>query len=68
MTVAYKPTLEQEAVVLHDGCAFVTACPGAGKTRTLVERARRLLADRRGVAVLSFTNAAVDVLEARLRS
>lgn len=71
MTAAYRPTLEQEAVVVHDGCAFVTACPGAGKTRTLVERARLLLADRsdrRGVAFLSFTNAAVDELEARLRS
>lgn len=71
MTAAYKPTREQEAVVLHDGCAFVTACPGAGKTRTMVERARLLIAnrsDRRGVAFLSFTNAAVDELEARLRS
>ncbi len=71
MTVTYRPTLEQDAVVRHDGCAFVTACPGAGKTRTMVERARRLLSDRsdrRGVAFLSFTNAAVDELEARLRS
>ena len=71
MTAAYEPTREQEAVVVRDGCAFVTACPGAGKTRTMVERARRLLADRsdrRGVAFLSFTNAAIDELEARLRS
>ena len=71
MTAAYKPTLEQEAVILHDGCAFVNACPRARKTRTMVERARALLAgrsDRRGVAFLSFTNAAVDELEARLRS
>ena len=70
MTVAYRSTKEQEAVVGHDNCAFVTACPGAGKTRTLVERARLLLtdrSDRRGVAFLSFTNAAVDELEARLR-
>ena len=69
--VTYRPTLEQDAVVRHDGCAFITACPGAGKTRTMVERARRLLSDRsdrRGVAFLSFTNAAVDELEARLRS
>ena len=37
----------------------------------MVERARRLLsnpAERRGVAFLSFTNAAVEELEARLRS
>ena len=71
MTVGYRPTEEQQAVVLHNGCAFVTACPGAGKTRTMVERARLLVADpsdRRGIAFLSFTNAAVDELEARLRS
>lgn len=72
MTVPlYAPTEEQQKVIDHNGAAFVTACPGAGKTRTMVERARRLLDhldDRRGVAFLSFTNAAVDELEARLRS
>ena len=68
---AYLPTNEQDAIIRHDGHAFVRACPGAGKTRTMVERARRLLTDatdRRGVAFLSFTNAAVEELEARLRS
>lgn len=68
---AYLPTAEQEAIIGHDGHAFVRACPGAGKTRTMVERARHLLfrsVDRRGVAFLSFTNAAVEELEARLRS
>lgn len=67
----YRPTTEQEAIIAHDGHAFVRACPGAGKTRTMVERARHLLSkstDRRGVAFLSFTNAAVEELEARLRS
>ncbi|MGY3038811.1 DNA helicase-2/ATP-dependent DNA helicase PcrA [Rhodanobacter sp. TND4EL1] len=71
MTDAYSPTPEQEAIVAHEGPAFVTACPGAGKTRTMVERARQLMTDgddRRGVAFLSFTNAAVDELESRLRS
>jgi DNA helicase II / ATP-dependent DNA helicase PcrA len=68
---AYLPTKEQEAIIGHDGHAFVRACPGAGKTRTMVERARQLLsksADLRGVAFLSFTNAAVEELEARLRA
>ncbi len=68
---AYVPTQEQQNVIDHVGTAFVTACPGAGKTRTMVERARQLLShpdDRRGVAFLSFTNAAVDELEARLRA
>lgn len=70
MTDTYSPTDEQSAIVAHDGPAFVTACPGAGKTRTMVERARHVLADRkdrRGVAFLSFTNAAIDELEMRLR-
>lgn len=68
---SYAPTREQQNVIEHAGAAFVTACPGAGKTRTMVERARQLLNhpdDRRGVAFLSFTNAAVDELEARLRA
>lgn len=67
----YTPTNEQKAIIGHDGHAFVRACPGAGKTRTVVERARNMLskaADCRGVAFLSFTNAAVEELEARLRS
>ena len=70
MTAPYSPTGQQNTVIIHDGSAFVTACPGAGKTRTMVERARHLSArpdDKRGVAFLSFTNAAVDELQGRLR-
>jgi DNA helicase II / ATP-dependent DNA helicase PcrA len=70
-TTSYTPTEEQRKVIEHSGSAFVTACPGAGKTRTMVERARIILhdgTDRRGVAFLSFTNAAVEELEARLRA
>lgn len=70
MTVPYCPTGQQKTVIVHDGSAFVTACPGAGKTRTMVERARNLAHrtdDQRGVAFLSFTNAAVDELQGRLR-
>jgi DNA helicase II / ATP-dependent DNA helicase PcrA len=66
----FTPTSEQARVIGHAGAAFVAACPGSGKTRVLVERARRLLADRssgRGIAFLSFTVAAVSELEARLR-
>lgn len=71
MADAYEPTPEQRALIDHEGSAFVTACPGAGKTRTLVERVRVLLAardDRRGVAILSFTNAAADELRSRMAS
>jgi superfamily I DNA/RNA helicase len=67
----FVPTVEQEGVIGHAGSAFITACPGAGKTRVLVERARVLLRIRengRGVAFLSFTNAAVSELEGRLRA
>lgn len=66
----FVPTKEQLRVIRHAGSAFVSACPGAGKTRVLVERARTLAGgggSARGVAFLSFTNAAVSELEARLR-
>src|SRR4051812_4028662 len=45
-----------------DGGRYVEACPGAGKTRAIVARFLRRAADepRKGVALLSFTNAAVD--------
>ena len=65
-----EPTDEQQAVIYHDGSAFVTACPGAGKTRIMIERARRLfqrIPSGRGVAFLSFTQGAVFELETRLR-
>ncbi|AEQ53611.1 UvrD-helicase domain-containing protein [Pelagibacterium halotolerans] len=67
---AFQPTREQQEIIDHDGSAFVTACPGAGKTRVMTERARRLFADMpagRGVAFLSFTQGAVFELETRLR-
>ncbi|WP_082855194.1 ATP-dependent helicase [Paraburkholderia phytofirmans] len=70
-TSTYSPTEQQQEIIKHDGTIFVTACPGAGKTRTMVERARKLLSqhsDRRGVAFLSFTNAAVDELQIRLNA
>lgn len=71
MIVDFSATIEQEAIISHNGPAFITACPGAGKTRTLVERARIVLADRkdrRGVVFLSFTTAAVGELEMRMRN
>ncbi|MBO9873527.1 MULTISPECIES: ATP-dependent helicase [Xanthomonas] len=67
----FVPTQEQEAIIMHEGSAFIAACPGAGKTRVMVERARRVIAQQscgygRGLAFLSFTGAAVSELEARL--
>ncbi len=62
MTVL-RLTDEQRLVADHPAEAFVEACPGAGKTRTIVARLARLqavLPPRRGIAVLSFTNSAVE--------
>lgn len=66
----FKPTDQQQCVIDHPGSAFIAACPGAGKTRVMVERARTLLSKRptgRGIAFLSFTIAAVSEMEDRLR-
>ena len=65
-----QPTAEQRVVICHRGSAFIRACPGAGKTSVLGERARALLIERRpgrGIALLSFTQAAVFELDLRLR-
>ena len=66
----FKPTDEQKTIIDHAGSAFISACPGDGKTCVMVERARLLLKvgmTGQGIAFLSFTNAAVSELEGRLR-
>src|SRR5882672_9196919 len=68
--VKFKLTDEQTKITTHVGSAFISACPGAGKTFVMVERARLLLKSGltgQGIAFLSFTNAAVSELEGRLR-
>jgi DNA helicase II / ATP-dependent DNA helicase PcrA len=49
----------------------VSACPGSGKTYTLIERLKHLLTDRKippeAIAVLSFSNATKDELLRRLQ-
>jgi len=67
----FEPTEEQKAVIAHSGSAFISACPGAGKTQVLVERARqelKKLSTGQGLAFLSFTNAAISELKSRLQS
>lgn len=62
-------TDEQQAVVRHAGSAFVNACPGSGKTFTLVERfaiRRQRLSRHQGIAVVSFTNSAADKLRKKI--
>ena len=50
-----------QKAVLASSVHLVEACPGAGKTRAIVARFRARCGDGgRGVALLSFTNAAVD--------
>lgn len=64
-------TEEQEAFASQVGGAFVHACPGAGKTRTIIGRLAKIAATlppRRGVAVLSFTNSAVDEFRERCQA
>lgn len=66
----FTPTPEQEDVIKCNGAAFINACPGAGKTRVMVERAAGVFQNMplgRGVAFLSFTKAAISELEKRLR-
>ncbi len=71
MTGIQGLTGEQEAFSTYAGSAFVHACPGAGKTRTIIARLTRIAAAlpaRHGVAVLSFTNSAVDEFRERCRA
>jgi len=60
----------QRRAATHHGNLVVLAGPGAGKTRTLVARVGFLLAsisEHRGVAAITFTDAAASEVSARLR-
>lgn len=63
-------TKQQRRVVEHvDGPLLVVAGPGAGKTRVLTERVRRLLTEVPGhfrVLALTFTNKAANEMKVRL--
>lgn len=64
-------TDEQKVVISHPGEAFVEACPGSGKTETIAHRVARngvLLPPRRGIALLTFTNSAVDEFLSRCKN
>ncbi|WP_411092775.1 ATP-dependent helicase [Streptomyces sp. 049-1] len=60
----------QRAAVLHPGDVVLRAGPGSGKTRTLVARAAYLLETQispfRGVACITYTNAAADEIRRRV--
>jgi superfamily I DNA/RNA helicase len=57
----------QRQVVEHPAPFYVQACPGAGKTRVIIERHIRLGAatGRRGRALVSFTNVACNEIHQR---
>ena len=62
---------EQKKACLADGPALVLAGPGAGKTRTLVGRVQRLIAEgcpAENIAAITFTRRAAEELRARLAS
>lgn len=61
-------TLQQQAAIDEDNHTLVTACPGAGKTRVIIERAARLLQNRNNnLAMVTFTRAAAFEMQQRLR-
>lgn len=61
-------TPQQRLLAEHDHEVFLKACPGAGKTRTIINRVVNIsegLPIRKGIAVLSFTNSAVETFVER---
>src|SRR3989442_11838771 len=62
---------EQKEAVRCDEDLMLTACPGSGKTRVIVSKLCRAIDDvrwtPRAVACITYTNAAVYEIEARLR-
>lgn len=70
-----KLTKEQMNAVEYDDNLLLTACPGSGKTKTLVsklayiiENKDRLLIGKRKVIALTYTNIAADTITERLMS
>lgn len=65
--IEYGLTDDQQALVDADESLFAAACPGAGKTRAMVARFLKRTAEepRKGVGLISFTNAAVDEVRRR---
>jgi DNA helicase-2/ATP-dependent DNA helicase PcrA len=63
-------TDQQQDFVDSPRASFVKACPGAGKTQAIARRVHRLggvLPPRNGLAVLSFSNSAIDEIVEKCR-
>lgn len=66
-----KLTGEQRDAVQHVGHVVITACPGSGKTRTIIAKVLKCIDELteapRKVACITYTNAAVHEIENRIR-
>jgi DNA helicase-2/ATP-dependent DNA helicase PcrA len=66
-----KLTAEQRDAVNCNENLLLDACPGSGKTRAIISKLARVVDEVRGtsraVACITYTNAAVHEIEARLR-
>lgn len=66
-----KLTPQQRAAVDYKGHAVITACPGSGKTRTIIAKILRCIDELKGtprkVACITYTNTAVHEIENRIR-
>jgi DNA helicase-2/ATP-dependent DNA helicase PcrA len=65
-------TSEQQAAVSFENDLLLSACPGSGKTRVILAKLLRLadqvVATPRFIGCITYTNAAVDEIEFRLRT
>ncbi|MCL4519389.1 MAG: UvrD-helicase domain-containing protein, partial [Thaumarchaeota archaeon] len=66
-----KLTKEQKSAVRCDENLMLTACPGSGKTRVIISKLSRVINEvrdtPRSVGCITYTNTAVNEIEARLR-
>lgn len=60
----------QMSLIRAETATYVEACPGAGKTHAIVQRFidRPLEHPRKGIGLISFTNAAIDEARGRCTS
>ena len=67
-----KLTRQQREAVQHVGHAVITACPGSGKTRTIIAKVLKCIDELSGtprkVACITYTNTAVHEIENRIRA
>ncbi|HCG8135422.1 TPA: ATP-dependent helicase [Vibrio parahaemolyticus] len=61
---------EQRDAIVYDGNVYLVACPGSGKTRTLVYKLAKELEEinstKRKIAAITYTNVAADEIKERI--